>query len=158
MTSIHRLTPDTARALAGGRALAFLVDYRHPGLADHTFTIVGFLDSQSFEGTLVPDDDPECELVRCELPLGPCFVAETSLESADARAVHELWASWTGGVHEDYLRLLDFLASARARARLMTALAATETDEKPKKKSRTAARNPSRRARKAKRAEKGRRS
>ncbi len=156
MTSIHRLPLDTERALKSGRAIAFLTDYRHPRLADHTFTVVGFLDTRAFESVLVPDEDPDCELVRCEMPVGPCFVSEVPFESADARAVHELWTSWVGGFHNDCLRLLDFLAHAREQARLIAALAAAEADGREKKGSRTA-RKPSGKVRKVKHARKEKR-
>lgn len=155
---MHRLTPDTARALRDGRALAFLVDYRHPGLAEYPFTVVGSLDSLSFEGTLVPDDDPDCNLVRCDLPRDPCFVTETPLESVDARAVHQLWASRDGGLREDYLRFFDSLGSERVRARLKTALAATEVGGEVKRSSRTTAGERGRKSPKATRPGKGKRS
>jgi hypothetical protein len=128
VTSINRLHPDTLRALKGGRALVLLGDYRHPILPDHTFTVVGFLDTGGFEGTLIPDEDPDCDLARMELPLGPHVVTATFLESADARAVHALWSAWHTGVRADYMRFIEFIAEVLRRDRLDKVMRAIPSD------------------------------
>eukprot|EP00456_Euglypha_rotunda_P059413 TRINITY_DN49608_c0_g2_i2.p1 TRINITY_DN49608_c0_g2~~TRINITY_DN49608_c0_g2_i2.p1 ORF type:complete len:126 (+),score=14.56 TRINITY_DN49608_c0_g2_i2:141-518(+) len=105
MASSEQLPPDLREALNRGRAIPLLVDYRSPELADHTLTVIGLIDSRSFEGIFLPDWYSGEDLVKIPLPSASTSdVSEIKADSADAAAVHELWSRWNSGIHNDYLQ------------------------------------------------------
>jgi hypothetical protein len=133
MPSSERLPAYLNQALKSGRAIALLADYRPPELADFSLTVIGLIDSVGFEGVFQADDDPSAELVRIPLPV--CVsgrVPEIQTDSADARAIHELWSLWHSGVRDGYLQFTRTIATAISLARLDSALqGATVLDDSP---------------------------
>jgi hypothetical protein len=123
MSSYERLPAHLNRALMSGRAIALLVDYRPAELTDFSLTVIGLIDSVGFEGVFQADDDPSTELVRFPLPGGVRgSVPEIRTDSADARAIHELWSLRHSGVRDDYLQFTRTIATALSLARLDSAL------------------------------------
>ncbi|MEC9358666.1 MAG: hypothetical protein VX836_12460 [Pseudomonadota bacterium] len=150
MSSFDQLPAYLSDALRRGRAIPLLVDYRPPEIADHSLTVIGLIDGASFEGVLLSDHERSDEFVRLQVP--GCETAQIpaiETDSADARAVHELWARWHGGVRDGYLQFTRSIATAMALASLdaalqsATAVGAQTADQvpaSPKRKSKPPAR------------------
>lgn len=122
MPSSERLPAHLNRALKSGRAIALLADYRPAEATDFSLTVIGLIDSVKFEGVLLADDDPSTEFVRLPLPGSvKGRVSEIRTDSADARAIHELWSLWNSGVCDGYLQFTRTIATALSLARLDSA-------------------------------------
>jgi hypothetical protein len=138
MSSFDQLPAHLSDPLRRGRAIPLLVDYRPPEISDHSLTVIGLIDGASFEGVLLPDHERSDEFVRLQVP-GCQIVQMPAIEtdSADARAIHELWARWHGGVRDGYLRFTRSIATAMALATLdavlnsATAVGAQSADQVP---------------------------
>ncbi|WP_370305477.1 hypothetical protein [Sinimarinibacterium flocculans] len=127
MPSSEHFSTEINEALRLGRAIPMLVDYRPPELPDHTLTVIGLIDGADFQGAFLPDDYAGEELVRLTLPLHPeSPVTEITTDSADAKAIHELWSRWHGGIRESYLLFTRVVAMALNLAKLQVALEAAE--------------------------------
>lgn len=127
MPSSEHFSMEINEALRRGRAIPMLVDYRPPEMPDHTLTVIGVIDGADFQGAFLPDDYAGEELVRLTLPLQPeSPVTELTTDSADAKAIHELWSRWHGGVLESYLLFTRAVAMALNLAKLQVALEAAE--------------------------------
>lgn len=75
----------------------------------------------------MPDDYAGEELVQVNNPPFPeSPVIEIQTDSADAKAIHELWSRWHGGAHESYLQLTRTVAMALNLHRLREALETAE--------------------------------
>jgi hypothetical protein len=104
-----------------------LVDYRPPEMPDHTLTVIGTIDDVKFQGLFLPDDYAGEELVRLNLPPYPeSPVTEIRTDSADAKAIHELWSRWHGGMLESYLQFTRAIAMALSLDKLQAALETAE--------------------------------
>ncbi|WP_380732329.1 hypothetical protein [Sinimarinibacterium flocculans] len=124
MPTSEQLPTYLNQALKDGRAITLLADYRPAELTSYSLTVFGLVDTVGFEGLLLADDDSGTEYVRIPLPGSVAGgVAEIRTDSADARAVHELWSLWNNGVRDNYLQFTGTIATAWALARLDSALA-----------------------------------
>lgn len=91
-------------AIEKGRAFPLLTDYPPPEMPGYTLSVYGLVDSRRFAAVLLPDDYVNGEILNLHIPITyqeP--VATLKLDSEDAAAVHELWSSWNGGVHDSLL-------------------------------------------------------
>lgn len=143
MPTPEQLPTYLNQALKNGRAITLLADYRPAELASYSLTVFGLIDTVGFEGLLLADDDSGTEYIRVPLPGSVAGgVAEIRTDSADARAVHELWSLWNSGVRDNYLQFTRTIATAWSLARLDSALEGAtvvgnkseETTSQPKKR------------------------
>lgn len=127
MPSSEHLPADLVEAFRRGRAIPLLIDYRLPEANDHTLTVIGTIDDVHFHGLFLPDDYAGETLVRMNVPACPeSPVTELKMDSADAKAIHELWSRWHGGVLESYLQFMRAIAFALSTDKLRTALESAE--------------------------------
>jgi hypothetical protein len=110
MPAIEHLTTSAQSALRKGRAIPMLVEHRPPEMPDHVLTVIGLIDTRTFEGVFVPKNFSGGELVGFNIPGVDVELFKIKTDCEDARAVHELWTLWHGGVCERYLSLVRTIA------------------------------------------------
>lgn len=131
MSAIEHLTPGTQTALRKGRAIPMLVEHHPPEMPDHVLTVIGLIDTQTFEGVFVPDDFSGGELVSMALPAVEVALFKVKTDSEDAQAIHELWTRWHGGVCERFLSFTRAIAIRLALVQLDQMLASATPVEPP---------------------------
>jgi hypothetical protein len=124
-----------ATALRKGRAIPMLIEHHPPEMPDHALTVIGLLDTLSFEGAFIPDDFSGGGLVRMALPDCPVDLFDIKTDSADAKAVHELWTKWHGGACERYLGFVRAVAVSLSLVQLNQVLESATPVESPAGKS-----------------------
>jgi hypothetical protein len=123
MSAIKRFSAEQIDALQQGRAIPLLIEYRDSEFPDHSLSVIGQMDDGAFWGILVPDDDPDCELVT--IPMTSITVPQPypiASDAPDAQAIHRLWSEWEGGVRDAYIALFRRVGRRLARERMMEAL------------------------------------
>jgi hypothetical protein len=148
MSSSHHLPEHLNKALRSGRAIPFLVDHRHEKMPDCTLTVIGLIDTRSFEGVFLPDDFAEEEMVRVALPEISVVTTKIKADCADAEAVHELWSLWIGGMVDRYLDFVNALAMSISLSQLDATLGSATPVDRPKPKAQKSGASAKARARK----------
>ena len=123
MSAINRFSPAQLDALKRGRAIPFLIEHRDSECPGHTLWVIATLDDEKFCGLLLPDADPDCELV--EIPVEARLLAEPhpiQSDAWDAHAIHLPWSDWDAGMRDAYLDFFRQIGRALARNRLIQAL------------------------------------
>jgi hypothetical protein len=118
MPAIEHLTTSAQSALRKGLAIPMLVEHCPPDMPDHVLTVIGLIDTRTFEGVFVPKDFSGGELVSLDIPGVDVELFKIKTDCEDARAVHELWTLWHGGVCERYLSLVRTIALRLSLAQL----------------------------------------
>lgn len=146
MSAINRFAPEPLDALKRGRAIPFLIEHRDSVCPGYSLSVIATLDDERFWAVLLPDAEPDCELV--EIPIHGRMLAKPhpiQSDAPDAHAIHRLWSDWDAGVRAMYLDLLTLIGSLLARERLIQALGAVpstpasggaERPAKPRRRSR----------------------
>ncbi|HBG29492.1 MAG TPA: hypothetical protein DDW98_02505 [Gammaproteobacteria bacterium] len=132
MSAINRFSPAQLDALKRGRAIPFLIEHRDSECPGHTLWVIATLDDEKFCGLLLPDADPDCELV--EIPVEARLLAEPhpiQSDAWDAHAIHLPWSDWDAGMRDAYLDFFRQIGRALARNRLIQALKAVPPSADP---------------------------
>jgi hypothetical protein len=150
MLSSEYLPQAVKTALRKGRAIPMLVDFRHDEIPDHTFTVIGLIDTRSFQAVLLPDNFSDEKLVSLVMPEVNVSVAKIKVDSADAEAIHELWSGWTSGVCQIYMDFVQTIARALSDCKFSQALEHAQVVDLPKQASEDKPRTKRRQAKKPK--------
>jgi hypothetical protein len=133
MSSFEYLSATTKTALRKGRAIPMLFNHRPDEMPGHTLTVVGLVDSKTFEGVFLPDDFTGTGLVSMKLPECEFEFVDIQTDCADAKAVHELWSAWNGGVGDRYLAFVRVIALSLSLVELDRTLETATTVEAPER-------------------------
>jgi hypothetical protein len=139
MSSSEHLPEHLNKALRTGRAIPFLVDHCLESMPGYTLTVLGLIDTRSFEGVFLPDNESADEgMVRVTHPEEPILVTRIRTNSTDAKAIHEFWSLWIGGVVDHYLDFISALSASMSISRINAALETAAPVDGPKPKARKA--------------------
>lgn len=123
MPTLDQLSQKVQDAIARGRAIPLLLDYRPENLPDYTLTVYGLIDGNEFEGTFCKDGEKLTNSVVVPLPPSEeSPVPELALSSGDAIAVHNIWSIWHSSARANYLRFTEVMTQAINQARLLATL------------------------------------
>jgi hypothetical protein len=123
MPAFDYLSEDAKSALRKGRAIPMFVEHRPREMPDHTLTVVGLLDTRTFQGVFLPDDFSGGELVNVKLSDDKVDVFDLKSDSEDAKVIHELWTIWHEVGRERYLGVVRVIALSLALEQLDKMLA-----------------------------------
>lgn len=127
MPSLNQLPQKVQDAIARGRAIPLLLDYRPENLSGHALTVYGLIDGIEFEGTFCADNHKGTDWISVPLPqYSESSAPELKLDSEDATAVHEIWSMWHNSVRANYLRFIEVMAQVINQDRLLAALQSAE--------------------------------
>lgn len=122
MPTLDQLSQKVQDAIACGRAIPLLLDYRLENLPEYALSVYGLIDGIEFEGTFCKDGENLTDAVAVPLPCEDTPAPKLTLNSGDATAVHKIWSAWHSSARVNFLRFTEVIAQLINQNRLLAAL------------------------------------